>query len=71
MTAQLPLWTLGGTNDAELLRAMMETDLLRAIEERDLIAAGEELLARLEAEKLRSVVQRKPKWEPVLPDFAI
>lgn len=62
MTAQLPLWTLGGTNDAELLRA---------IEERDLIAAGEELLARLEAEKLRSVVQRKPKREPVLPDFAI
>jgi len=64
MNATLPLWAEYGSDEDAALAAALAEDAV-------LIAAGEELLARLESEKLRGVVQRRPKWEPVLPDFAI
>jgi len=63
MNATLPLWAEYGTAE--------DAALVAAREDAALIEAGEELLRRMEAEKLRGVVQRRPKWEPVLPDFAI
>ena len=61
MTATLPLWLEHGTDeDAALLRA----------EEAALIEAGEDLLRRMESQKVRDIRQIIPR--PVkLPDYTI
>ena len=62
MNATLPLWAEYGTAE--------DAALVAAREDAELVAAGEELLARLEAQKVRCVRQIAPK--PVkLPDYAI
>ena len=61
MTATLPLWLEHGTDeDAALLRA----------EEAALIKAGEDLLRRMEAQKVRDIRQIIPH-RIKLPDYAI
>lgn len=60
MTAHLPLWVESGIDDVEAQHAR---------EEARLIEAGEELLRRIEAEKVRRVVVRQDRQR--VPDYAI
>ena len=63
MKRTLPLWAEHGSDEDTALAAALAEDAA-------LIAAGDEVLRRMEAEKLRGVVVRPPVPSRV-PDYAI